>query len=398
MLAAAIIAEYNPFHNGHLYHLNKSKQITGADAVICLMSTDFVQRGEPALISKWARAESALKAGVNLVLELPVIYSSASAETFAKGALRIIDKLAVVKWLCFGTEAQNIDPLCYLALKLQTESFEFKTALRKFLKQGNSFPKARQLAAGCIYPGYERFLAGSNNVLAIEYLKAIEEYKSVITPIGIQRIGSDYKSETAQGVYSSATSIRNLILANKDINGLVPQYSMDVIQKADIQDPAAISDTLLFLLRRTDITSLSRIDYMNDGLGHILYRNAFCVSTTEELIRMSLNKRHTETRIKRALISLLLNISAQDRKNVLQDCGSIYARVLAFDYKGALLLSEIKEKSDMPIITKAANYRKILDKSYYIDFERDLSASDIYKTFVSRRFVPDITKSPIKPQ
>ena len=398
MKAAAIIAEYNPFHNGHMYHLNESRKKSGADALICVMSGDFVQRGEPALISKWDRAKAALLSGINLVFELPVIYSTASAETFAKGAIRIIEKLGVAGWLCFGTEAQNLESLLSLAMILQNESSEFKKQLRGFLKEGHSFPKSRQLAIGKLFPEYEQFLTGSNNVLAIEYLKALGAYKSIIKPLSIKRIGSDYKSEEVQGEYSSATAIRNLILTSKDFSSLVPAHSKDIIDSCTALSLNPFSDTILYLLRRIDISSLSKVDYMNDGLSQILYNNAFSVSSTQELIESSLSKRHTTTRLKRALLSLLLDISSKNRNTASAEAQVAYTRVLAFDDTGRALLSEIKKKGDIKIITKAANYKRILDKNSQIDFERDLLASDIYSTFSSKIFVPDITRSPVRPQ
>ena len=208
-----IIAEYNPFHKGHEYHLKESLKATGAQNVICVMSGNFVQRGEPAIIDKWARAEIALKNGVDLVLELPVIFSAASAEYFAFGAVSILEATGIVDCLCFGSESGKISDLQAMADIFHEETPKFKELLMKNLSAGFSYPKARELAAS----QYTSSSSGSalqlsNNILGIEYLKALRKLGSRIQPVTIKRTGSHYNDETFSSTIPSATAIRNVLL------------------------------------------------------------------------------------------------------------------------------------------------------------------------------------------
>lgn len=398
MRVAAAVTEYNPFHNGHKYHMAKTLEETGCDHMICIMSGDFVQRGEPAIHSKWIRAKAAVSEGVNLVLELPAVYALSSAESFASGAVSILDSLGVVDFLSFGSESGDIGRLSLLAELLTEEPEQYKIKLKESLSLGHSYPAARQIAAAKIDSGLSELLKGSNNVLAVEYMKACGRLGTRMRPVTIPRMGSDYKSTQTEGKLSSATSIRESIHAGKDISEFVPAEALNIIKNASVRHPDDFSGIILYLLRTAEAGTLNKIDYMNDGLGNIFKKNIFRVNDTKELIKASDTRRHTETRLRRALFNMLLGITKEYRTGILNVPRQYYARVLAFDAKGALILSGIRKRGGAVIITKAAGYKKILDTENAAMFELDLRASDIYNTVKNTGFIPDIAVSPFRLQ
>lgn len=228
-MVLGIIAEYNPFHNGHLYHILKSKEITNDDYVVAVIGGNFTQRGEASLIDKWTKAEMAIANGVDLVVELPCLYSISSAENFADGAIKILNSLKIIDHLSFGAETNQINKLNIIANLLFNEPKEFKKLLSNELNTGISFPKAREKAI-CKYlndNSYLSILHEPNNILAIEYLKALKKYKSKIEPILIKRKNAGYLNSDYTGTISSATAIRNLIKngkTNELKNTLTPRF------------------------------------------------------------------------------------------------------------------------------------------------------------------------------
>lgn len=209
-----IVSEYNPFHNGHLHHLKQSKEITNASFTVAVMSGNFVQRGDTSLIDKWAKAEMAIQAGVDLVIELPTVYAISSAENFADGAVKILDSLGVVDYISFGSEIGEIGPLDDVAKVLYKEPKEFSSLITTQLKSGLSYPKAREIALQQFFGNSKKYsdvLNNPNNILGVEYLKALKRRKSHITPITIKRDYSDYNSKTIKSGYASATAIRTMI-------------------------------------------------------------------------------------------------------------------------------------------------------------------------------------------
>ena len=217
-----IIAEYNPFHNGHLYHIAKSKEESGAQYVVALISGNFVQRGNTSIVNKWAKARMALLNGVDLVIELPTIYSISSAENFAEGAIKILNSLGVVDTVSFGMEAKDISTLNNIANVLYTEPKEYVTMLSHELKKGNSFPKARENALMMYLNDIKKYanvMAGSNNILGIEYLKAMKKTKSTIIPIGIKREKVLYNDKYIVDEFASATAIRKMLMT-KELDGI----------------------------------------------------------------------------------------------------------------------------------------------------------------------------------
>ena len=230
----AIIGEYNPFHNGHAYHLQNTKEITNADCVIAIVSGGFVQRGNVSLIDKWSKADMALSNGVDLVIELPTVYSISSAENFAYGAIKILNSLKVVDTLSFGSEFCDLDVLEKIADTLIEEPPEFKTLLEHELSRGVSFPKARENAL-LMYLNdirkYANILSSPNNILAIEYLKALKRTKSKIKPMAIKRVNVGYNDLGTKNNFASATAIRQKIIDNtpSGLSKLMPSKSYKIL-------------------------------------------------------------------------------------------------------------------------------------------------------------------------
>ena len=243
MKTIGIVAEYNPFHNGHLYQLQASRQQAGAECAVVVMSGNYTQRGEPAIVDKWARAEMALHSGADLVIELPVAYAMGSAEYFAYGAVKLLDSLGAIDMICFGSEAGSIDNLSAAARILADEPENYRSYLKEFLSEGISFPAARQKAislyAKSIYgkDHLSSLLKSPNNILGIEYLKALLRLKSNIIPMTIERIGSNYNSAELSGNMSSATSIRKILNDNGWDNArellanTIPKCSADIMDR-----------------------------------------------------------------------------------------------------------------------------------------------------------------------
>ena len=228
-----IVAEYNPFHNGHLYHLNESKKRIGADYTVCIMSGNFTQRGDAALLDKWSRTEMALRNGIDLVIEPPLVYSISSAENFAYGSMNILDKLGIINYVSFGSEVGNLNILDSIADILCNEPKEYVSLLNHELDKGISYPKAREKAL-LMYLNdirkYANVLSGSNNILGIEYLKALRNIKSNMTPITIKRVGSEYTAKTITNGFASSTAIRKNINKLSAISKVVPEEIFTIIQ------------------------------------------------------------------------------------------------------------------------------------------------------------------------
>jgi predicted nucleotidyltransferase len=245
MKVAGIIVEYNPFHNGHKFHIEQTKKLTGADYIIAVMSGNYVQRGEPAVINKYLRTDMALLNGVDLCIELPTCYSSASAEFFAYGAVSILHKLGIVDYVCFGSEAGSIKHLDYIADILNSNNKEYQTILNKYIKQGNSYPKARELGIleylKSIKSPYlkeiKKIISSPNNILGIEYIKALKKLGSSITPITITRTDKGYNEINLDKTssYTSASSIRTNIHTLASIKKYVPSNVYSILKQEQIK-------------------------------------------------------------------------------------------------------------------------------------------------------------------
>ena len=360
-----IIAEYNPFHNGHAYHLEKSKELAKADYVIAVVSGNFVQRGNVSLINKWDKANMALAEGADLVIELPTVYSISSAENFAYGAVKILSSLNIVDYIAFGTETDNINILEKCADILYRQPQKFVNLLNHELSKGLSFPKARENAL-LMYLNdirtYSNVLSSPNNILAIEYLKALKRLKSHIRPIAIKRKGSGYNELEITNNFASATAIRKKIIDNKPagISKLMPSNSYRVlynsIQKGHfVKDITSFEKEILYVLRKMNLKEIANLPDVTEGLEHAIKNAANSCNTIEEFMNIIKTKRYTNTRIQRILLYALLGITKDDMKNSMKV--QPYIRVLGMNSKGKDLISVISRSNpNLNIITSVKKY------------------------------------------
>jgi predicted nucleotidyltransferase len=383
-----VVAEYNPFHNGHLYHIQKTKELTGAKYVVCVMSGNFVQRGNTSIVDKWKKTQMALANGVDLVIELPTVYSVSSAENFAQGAVKLLENLGIVDTISFGTETDDFAALNNIANILAEEPREYTNLLKQGLKQGESFPKAREAALIQFLNDDKRYndiLKSPNNILAIEYLKALKKLKSNINPVAIKREKVYYNDNFIVDDMASATAIRRL-MKNKDFAGLikvVPRSCYEVLTKEHevgnvVYDLQRYEKEILYTLRKMTIDEIEELPDVTEGLEHSIKNAANYCNNIEDFINIVKTKRYTQTRIQRILIFALLGITKKDiqlAKRVVP-----YARVLGFNDKGKMLLSGISQKN--PKMEVVTSVKRFLDnnsnKAYKRMLEIDIFATDVY--------------------
>ena len=383
-----IIAEYNPFHNGHLYHIQKSKEQTGAKFVVCVMSGNFVQRGNTSIVDKWTKAKLAIENGVDLVLELPTIYSVSSAESFAQGAVKILENLGIVDTISFGTETNDFAALNNIATILTEEPKEFVNMLKEDLKQGLSFPKARENALIKYLNDdvrYKDILNSPNNILGVEYLKSLKQIKSKIAPVAIKREKVYYNDNFIVDDFASATAIRKLV-ANKDFSGLikvVPRSCYETVLKEFeagnvVLDLQKFEKEIFYTLRRMSVSEIAELPDVSEGLENTIKNAANFCNDIKDFIDIVKTKRYTQTRIQRILVFALLGITKKDvqtAKKVIP-----YARVLGFNEKGKLLLSGISQNN--PKMQVVTSVKRFLDnntnKAYKRMMEIDIFSTDVY--------------------
>lgn len=383
-----IIGEYNPFHNGHAYHLEKSKELAQADYAISVISGNFVQRGNVSLIDKWAKADMALTNGVDLVLELPTIYSISSAENFAHGAVQILNSLGIVDYLSFGSESCQIDVLEKIADVLYKEPPAFTSLLKHELSKGISFPKARENAL-LMYLNdirkYANVLSSPNNILAIEYMKALKKLKSPIKPVAIKRINVGYNDLNTNNNFASATAIREKIKTDKPagLSKLMPPNSYRILYNSIlkghyVKDLVAFEKEIIYTLRKMSLEEISNLPDVSEGLEHNIKEAANSCNTIEEFMNIVKTKRYTSTRIQRILLYALLGITKADMKASFKV--QPYIRVLGINNKGKELLSAIsRSKPNLNIITSVKRYIDTNPNKNLLNMLNiDINATNIY--------------------
>ncbi len=380
-----IIAEYNPFHNGHSYHIQNTKAQTGADFVVAVMTGNFTQRGNTSVVNKWEKTKMALNGGVDLVIELPTIYSISSAENFANGAVKILNTLGIVDAISFGMEANDISTLNNIANVLNSEPPEYKTLLEHELGKGNSFPKARDNALMMYLNDIKRYanvLKGSNNILAIEYLKALKKQKSNLVPVGIKREKVYYNSTKIIDEYASSTGIRNLLLHNQieEVRRVVPAkvFSMlleNIRQGTYVLDLTAYNYEIIYKLRSMSVKEIANLPDVSEGLENLIKEVSNKTNNLIELINGIKSKRYTQTRIQRILLYALLGITKKDME--VSKKMVPYIRVLGCSENGKMLLSQISPKAK--VITSFKKFESANRNRRIAKFlEIDKRATDIY--------------------
>ncbi|MCD8338494.1 MAG: nucleotidyltransferase family protein [Lachnospiraceae bacterium] len=420
MRTVGIIAEYNPFHTGHEYHLQKAKELSGADYAVVVMSPDYVQRGAPAIFDKYTRAEMALRCGADLILELPLSYATGSAEYFAEGAVRLLDALGVIDSLCGGVEmagesgtSATVDVGMFQALAriLLMEPEPYRLALQEGLRRGLTFPRARaealnQYTGACAkdarhslrLPGevglhlseVSDLLSSPNNILAIEYCKALEKIRSRITPMALLRRGSSYSDLSLDGEFCSAGAIRDCL--EKGNVSLPDSYIPEDIQTFFLDACACpvFSDDLLPILMQKLIccdNPETVFDLPPELAKRICRLRYQCIGKSfHEIAAFLKTKQMTEARVRRALLHLILNIQKEAVEAFCRNGYVYYARILGFRREAAPLLHEIKRKTSLPLITKTANAQKQLSETGRQMWSLDLAASHLYSAIRAERY------------
>lgn len=374
-----IIAEYNPFHNGHRYHLEESKKQTGAEIAVAVMSGSFTQRGELAMTDKWSRAEMAVRNGVDLVVELPVVFGANSAGYFARAGVEILEGLKA-DWISFGSETGDMASLIALADKISSHEDRVQEAVKSSVKDGKSYPAARQAALSSFLTDAENDLLGKpNTILALEYLRAMKEAQ----PVCIQRKGPGYNEEGQAAGFASASWIRHEISKGKDVSVLLTEETFAILHELG-EDPFALADRMeaadrnLFQMAAQKILTctaeeLEQVASGGEGLGNKAKKELRYCSNLEELIARLKSKRYTRTRISRFIAQMLLGITEE-----MVDQAAPYVRVLAFNERGSRYLKLIKKEGcRLPVITNinkdAQNHPEIQNT-----LAKDVLASDLY--------------------
>lgn len=350
-----IVAEYNPFHKGHLLHLRKARGLCGAQAAVAVLSSDFVQRGEPALADKWTRAEAALACGADLVLELPVLFSAHNAGVFANGAVDILAATRAVTHLSFG--AENPDCLSDSIIDMILEEpAAFKLSLKKHLADGLSFVEARARAAEEVMPGSARLLAGSNNTLALAYMARVKKKNYAIAPLPVQRLGAAYNSEKLEEI-SSAAAIRRALRDGRtdEAFAAMPDTSARIFGRALSEGRLCLDDGIWWrllraLMLRTPPEELRGFAEISEGIEYKLREEALHAQSLEAWLDGCTSKRYPAGRLRRAAVHAALGLGHWFNRAA-QRLGPPYIRPLAMNGTGRALLREMKKNAELPIVT-----------------------------------------------
>lgn len=399
MKTVGIIAEYNPLHNGHQYQMQKAKQLSSADFVIIAMSGDFVQRGEPAIYDKYTRTHMALNAGADLVLEIPACFAAASAEDFASCAVSLLSRIGVVDTLCFGSECGNAEPLLSAANLLAQESENYQVSLKNKLANGLSFPKARAEVltkllseeSKCSFD-WNTLLSSPNNILGIEYCKALLRQNSRIQPMTIQRSGLGYHDtqiSEQETCFASASAIRKAYFEGNQsaVQKQMPHISMEMEYPIFPDDVSMLFNYRLLSLSQsgTDLTDFSDV---SRELCERIKNQLLDFQSFTERIQSLKTRQYTYTRISRALLHILLGITCQDMQQFRSNGYAGYVRILGFKKQALPLMSEMKRKSQIPLISKVANAEKLLKEhsAAWQQFQYDLHAAHIYQMLQQQKY------------
>lgn len=340
MASIGIIAEYNPFHNGHLYHLKKIKEMFPNDTIILVLSGNFTQRGEPSIIDKWKKTEIAIKAGINLVVELPFIFATQSADIFAYGAITILENLKVDK-LVFGSEIDDIDLLTTIA-KAQVDNPLFDQLVKTYMKMGENYPTA---ISKTVYDLTEKKVDTPNDLLGVSYIKTIIKNNYKIKPIAIKRT-TDYHKEELKEI-TSATTIRNYLENKKEVAIAIPDFEMPYLKEENLH----FKKDYFSLLKYKIITSkdLSIYQTVNEGIDNLLKKEIITCKTYDELIEKVKSKRYTYNKLNRMLLHILVGLTKEEAKNLKE---IKYIRILGFNNLGQTYLNKIKKDIEIPVLSK----------------------------------------------
>jgi len=388
--AVGIIVEYNPFHNGHQWHVEAAKKESGCPFVVGVMSGNFMQRGEPALFDKWKRAEMAIRGGVDLIIELPVVFAVRSAQYFATGGIRLLNSLGIISHICFGAEYSDLTILKKIAAA--TEDTQVLKDLHIHLQSGSTYAAALEKSLHSNYHISPDIIRSPNNILAVEYLRAMATFAPHLIPIPVTRQQSHYSDTTITSPLASATAIRHALLNSMsitdEIRATIPITTLMIINTmlAEKRGPVTfsnLSNVILAQLRTATLEKLEQIPSVSEGLHYKLRESALGSANINQLFSLLKSKRYPHTRLQRIIIHSLLGTN-KGQLTLFDECGPLYARVLAFNQQGRLLLKQMNQYSTIPTITKTAHFlsSKERGRSDLTPLQNmlavDTMASDIY--------------------
>ncbi|PAF32319.1 nucleotidyltransferase [Paenibacillus sp. 7516] len=409
MKAVGVIVEYNPLHNGHVYHLNEARRLSGADALVAVMSGPFLQRGEPAIVGKRARTEMALHAGADLVIELPVAYAVQPAEWFAFGAVSLLHRTGVVDSLCFGSESGDLDSLQRIARVLAVEPAGLREDIARRLREGASYPAAYAGAAAALAPGgvsedaAAALLGQPNNSLGLHYLIALERLGSAIQPLTTARTGAAYHEATpGPGAIASATAVRRLLMADgpQAAAPYVPAATLAILQREWQAGRAPVhwerfAQPLLHTAVTRRASELANIAEVTEGLEHRLLRTLAQLPepSVESLLEALKTKRYTRTKLQRMLTHVLLNHAKAELTPDQLAEGPGYLRVLGFNSLGQSLLKQMKTASSLPVVLKPSAFTH---NQLELDVQAQASYALSYEQTDTRAMYSDYYEPPVR--
>ena len=390
MHAIGIIAEYNPFHKGHAYQAERARQLGNADVVIAVMSGHYTQRGEIAIFDKWSRAQAAVLSGVDLVLELPAVFVVRSAQYFATGGVRLLQSLGIVNQLSFGAEDAEMESLNAAALGMENAAVTEQLKLN--LRNGKTYAAAMSHALVMGGHATSNFIISPNNILGVEYLRALKKHAPGIAPLPIQRIGSTYHSTEIVGEYSSASAIRQALMNcpsfPPSISAVLPFTTLEMTSKLFATgwaptDYSRLDIAILSKIRRMTDEQLQGVPELSEGLENKLRKAANQAGSTTELLALLKSKRYPAARLKRILAHLLLG-TAPEQIRIFDQSGPLYARVLALNNRGRAALRAISKHAEIPVITKTTahfnsrTYHSGIFTPLQAMLAYDIAATDIF--------------------
>jgi predicted nucleotidyltransferase len=408
MKAAGIVAEYNPFHNGHAYQIEKVREETGAEYVVVAMSGDFLQRGLPAMLDKYKRAQMALHGGADLVLEIPARWACASAEYFAGAGVQVLAKTGVVHTVCYGCEQVEPELVSELIAALTQEPEEFSARIKELVRSGMSYPAARSEASSLMLPNWDpavvrSFLETPNNILALEYEKAIARWNAgngaCLKGHGIRRVGEGYHSKALSDGFASATAIRALLLAKeardvaatgkRDVSDHVPTSTSALLAEAakegSLLDTDDFSAALYARLLSLRVAGYEQFADCSADLAHKIQKNLDAFISFTQFAELLKSRDLTYTRVCRALLHILLGIRQSDYDGLWTEAGIPYLRVLGFRKDAAPLLSAIKKEASAPLVTKVADASRNLSPEAISLLQQDIRCADLYRGVAAMR-------------
>lgn len=398
MKAVGVVVEYNPFHNGHQYHIEQSKKKTGADVVVAVMSGHFLQRGEPALVDKWYRTKMALLSGVDIVIELPYVFATSKAEQFAKGSIQLLSAMKCESF-AFGSEDGNIEPFKNTLSLLHDFRTEYNELIKYYVSQGNSYPKS-------LFEAYEQLkqkrpqlyidLAQPNNILGYHYIEAAYLLNSSINPVTIQRIQAGFHDDIqSDTTIASATGIRKALFENGELSDVlqyVPRHTYEQLQEwlqnyQQFANWEAFWPLLRFTIIRYIPKDLTQFADVSEGIEYAIIKYAKMSDTFTEFMNHIKSKRYTWTRLQRMLTHILTGIT---KEQLHRYSSPTYIRLLGMTSKGQQYLSEKKSEFDLPLISRVASTKDELLKI-------DIRATEIYSQgiqFISNKKIDGDYKTP----